>query len=253
MQNHSSDFWDKMAKRYPRYDDEAIQNDAKTIFGTALEFGVTFKDKTIVDIGCGTGTLALPLAKDAKKIFALDVSQPMLDIFKNDAQKLNVSDKIEIFNTSWDAFDVPQSYDVVLASMTPAVANVSQYDKFVGATHAYGVFVGWGSYKKNDVIDTIIEQTRLQKNQNLNQAKKFAAYLDQKGIDYTVEFFETSWANAYAMDEAFEYAMNHLENRRLQVEQDIVKKVLKEFSNDNRVTFTTKAQKGVVVFQKDRF
>jgi SAM-dependent methyltransferase len=250
MQNCSSDFWDKMAKRYPRYNDEAIQNDAKIIFRFAKKQGVTFKDKTVIDIGCGTGTLALPLASEAKKILGLDVSQPMLEIFQSDVQALDVENTIDIYNTSWDAFDLQQSFDVAIASMTPAVANASQYEKFIGATHAYAIFVGWGSYKTNDVIDTIIEQARSQKTQNLNQAKRFCAYLDKKQIRYAVEFFETSWTNEYEFDEAFEYATTHLQNRGLNVAPALVKEVLKRLSQNNRVVFTTKAQKGVVVLQK---
>ena len=62
-------YWDKLASRYPRYTDESIRRDALFIFGVANDFGVEFENKTILDIGCGTGTLAIPLASKASNLF----------------------------------------------------------------------------------------------------------------------------------------------------------------------------------------
>ena len=37
-------------------------------------------DETVLDIGCGPGTLALPLAQQCKQVYALDYSKGMLEV-----------------------------------------------------------------------------------------------------------------------------------------------------------------------------
>ena len=246
----SSEFWDKMAKRYPRYYDEAMQKDAKIIFDTARGFGIDFSDKSIVDIGCGTGTLAIPLASKAKNIVALDLSKPMLDIFEKDRDELDLNQKIEIYHTSWDEYLLRESFDIALASMTPAVGNKEQYDKFIKSTNRYAIFVGWGAYKDNDVIDAIVEKLGAEKKQNLNQAKRFANYLEEQKIHHQVSFFETSWNNSYSFNEAIEYCCSHLKNLQLDVDKKLIEKLLQEYCTDASVVFTTSAQKGIVVCDK---
>ncbi|MDD5405319.1 MAG: hypothetical protein PHE73_00070 [Sulfurovaceae bacterium] len=53
-------FWDNMATRYPRYDDDSMSKDVNTMLDFAKENGVDFKEANVLDIGCGTGTVAIP-------------------------------------------------------------------------------------------------------------------------------------------------------------------------------------------------
>ena len=73
---------------------------------------------TVLDIGCGPGTLAIPLAQKAKSVTALDISTEMLKRLKINAELIGL-DNIQYLNSSWqDAFDGRQlsSHDVVVAS-----------------------------------------------------------------------------------------------------------------------------------------
>lgn len=51
---------------------------------------------TMIDLGCGTGAFTLNAAKYCKKIYAVDVSQTMLDFTRKAAQKLGL--KIVVFH-----------------------------------------------------------------------------------------------------------------------------------------------------------
>lgn len=51
-------------------------------------------DDIILDFGCGTGEIALNLAKYCKKVICVDISSAMLDILKYNAEKENI-DNIE--------------------------------------------------------------------------------------------------------------------------------------------------------------
>jgi SAM-dependent methyltransferase len=75
-------------------------------------------DWTVLDIGCGPGTLSIPLAQKAKSVTGLDISPEMLRHLKINAEKIGL-DNIQYMNQSWqDAFTGGQlgNYDVVVAS-----------------------------------------------------------------------------------------------------------------------------------------
>lgn len=52
--------------------------------------GIT-KDDTILDLGCGTGGIALNLAKYSNKVICVDLSEEMLDILEEKAKKQNIT------------------------------------------------------------------------------------------------------------------------------------------------------------------
>lgn len=81
-------------------------------------------DETVLDIGCGPGTFAVPLAKQCKMVYALDYSQGMLDCvqqFKQDLKLDNLVTLHKSWSDNWD--EVPQA-DVVLASRSTLVDDL---------------------------------------------------------------------------------------------------------------------------------
>ena len=73
---------------------------------------------SVLDIGCGPGTLAIPLAKKVRSVTALDISEEMLKHLKDNADK-NGLKNINYLNSSWlDACANRQveKHDVVVAS-----------------------------------------------------------------------------------------------------------------------------------------
>ncbi|HTY81530.1 MAG TPA: class I SAM-dependent methyltransferase [Dehalococcoidales bacterium] len=73
---------------------------------------------TVLDIGCGPGTLAIPLAQKADRVTGLDISPEMLKRLRANAEKAGL-DNIKYLNSSWqDAFakGLLNSHDVVVAS-----------------------------------------------------------------------------------------------------------------------------------------
>ena len=48
------------------------------------------QDDTVLDIGCGTGGIALNLAKHSKKVICVDISREMLDILESKAQEQSI-------------------------------------------------------------------------------------------------------------------------------------------------------------------
>jgi SAM-dependent methyltransferase len=84
------------------------------------------KDWTVLDIGCGPGTLALPLARQVKQLTALDFSAAMLDILKKKAaqsQLNNISCHQLAWEDNWEKHNIAPHH-VAIASRSMAVADL---------------------------------------------------------------------------------------------------------------------------------
>ena len=240
-------YWDELAEKYPRFDDTSIQKDAQFIFENSLEFGINFEAKNIIDIGCGTGTLALNITENYHKIEAIDTSSLMLERFANDIENLRKKDKIDLFCSSWDDFEITKRYDIAIASMTPAVSSVAQKMKFINCSD-FGIFVGWGEYKRNDILEILFAQIGINSSDAFGQAKRFANLLESKKIDFEFKYFESSWSDFHTLNDAIKYCRNHLHRFDKTASDEFLGQFLEQFEEDGKIKMTTNAQKGLVVF-----
>lgn len=113
--------WDKRAesfdKRINRVKD-GEPRDKDDYISKMLDHIEVRPDWTVLDIGCGPGTLTIPLAHKSLSVTALDISSEMLKRLRINAGK-NHLNNINYLNTTWqDAFADGQleNHDVVVAS-----------------------------------------------------------------------------------------------------------------------------------------
>jgi SAM-dependent methyltransferase len=69
--------------------------------------------RRILDLGCGTGGHALPLAQRGLHVTGVDLSAGMLACAQNKAHKLSVSDRIVLHHSPIQGFDCGQTFDAV--------------------------------------------------------------------------------------------------------------------------------------------
>jgi SAM-dependent methyltransferase len=123
------ELWDKRAdsftKRINRVKDGDF-GDKDDYISQMLDRIEVKPDWTVLDIGCGPGTLAIPMAQKAKSVTALDISPEMLKNLKASAARIGL-DNIKYLNASWeDAFTGGQvaGHDVVVASRSLMSGNM---------------------------------------------------------------------------------------------------------------------------------
>ncbi len=75
------------------------------------------KEDTVLDVGAGTGRMTLPIAKRVKHVTALEPSENMLALLKENATKQHILN-VYYVNKSLEALDVSVSYDVAVASFS---------------------------------------------------------------------------------------------------------------------------------------
>lgn len=75
-------FWDKAAERYARRPIKDVPAYERTLERTRAYLGA---DDAVLEIGCGTGSTALLLARDVRQITASDISENMVEIARRKA------------------------------------------------------------------------------------------------------------------------------------------------------------------------
>ena len=87
----------------------------------------------ILELGCGTGRVALALAKEGFRVTGLDLSQQMLDIFQNKLTKElhetpELSNRIKIMHGSMSEFSIECKFALITAPFRAFQAVTAQKD-----------------------------------------------------------------------------------------------------------------------------
>ena len=115
-------FGDTAKKETPEFwDERAADFAAKAHSEDALADSEAFLDRfswnaneTVLDVGAGPGTFAIPLAKRVKKVIATDFSQAMLAQLKKAAEKQNINN-IDILQGRWLELNKMEPQDTVMS------------------------------------------------------------------------------------------------------------------------------------------
>lgn len=116
----SSQEWDKRAN-------SMNINVHKSIYTKTFVDNIDTTDcNSLLDIGCGPGTISLAMASKLKDIYALDYSLGMLDCVKENCKEKNIQN-VKTIHKSWydDWEDVPNA-DIVTASRSMEVKDIKE-------------------------------------------------------------------------------------------------------------------------------
>ncbi|EAK0998377.1 MULTISPECIES: class I SAM-dependent methyltransferase [Campylobacter] len=198
--------WDKKAKTYARFS-PTLNEIQKQSFEEFQKLGLDFKDKSVIDIGCGTGVWTLHLAFLAKEILALDNSKAMLEILQEDASKLGLSN-IKSVNLSFEDFmreNANLRFDIAFLSMSPALQN--DYKHFLNLAQKK-IYLAWADLRKSDFLDPIFKHFKTEFKGFYKQ--DFESFLLENDIDFHKVIFEERRVVKRTREEAIENALWHL-------------------------------------------
>jgi len=147
-------YWDKRAASF-------VDHAGKTTYPDAfVKIMEPQKDWTVLDMGCGGGTLALPLAERVKQITAVDYSDRMLEMLRAEIQRRDIKN-IKTIRASWDddwsARDIGL-HDIAIASRSLSVDDL--YSAIIKLSNAalkrvyISTVVGDGPYDRQ-IFDAI--------------------------------------------------------------------------------------------------
>lgn len=112
--------WDKKAASF------AARNSDSPFASLLLPHLPLDKSRSVLDIGCGPGTLSLPMAKRCRTVTAMDFSAQMLQIL-GDRMKAEHVENIKTVNCAWEddweAFGI-EPHDIAIAARSMGVDDL---------------------------------------------------------------------------------------------------------------------------------
>lgn len=118
---NDQEFWNKRA---PSFANHARKSSYVTDF---INYLSPKADWSVLDVGCGAGTLAIPLADSVRQVTAVDFSETMLSILTERCRKkglTNVTTRQLRWEDDWDVAGI-ESHDVAIASRSLVVEDLA--------------------------------------------------------------------------------------------------------------------------------
>lgn len=93
----------------------------------------------VLEIGCGTGTLAILAARAGAEVVGFDVSDPMLDVARGKIRNAGLSDSIHVEEMGVSGMDkyAAESFDVVASTLV--FSELSHDERVYALRHTYRV------------------------------------------------------------------------------------------------------------------
>ncbi|RXJ65415.1 SAM-dependent methyltransferase [Halarcobacter ebronensis] len=181
--------WDKKAQSMNEKVHKSIYND-KFLEQVDLD-GIS----TVLDVGCGVGNLSLRFAKKVDKVYALDYSEAMIELLKENMQNQNITN-IEPIKCSWfDQWDEVPNADLVVASRSLEVKDMQKALVKLDAKANKKVVVSYkvGGYFIPEEILRVLNREIIQKPDYIYLVN----ILFQMGINASVSFIKSEGQNKF--------------------------------------------------------
>ena len=156
--------------------------------------GIT-PDDTVMDFGCGTGNVALNLAKYCDKVICIDISREMLDILENKAKKGNINN-IETYSAGFLTYDHNGKDKVDKIVSMVALHHLPDFWKSVALSKMAEILKPGGKLYLFDVIFTFNIQDHKKALEGMIKTMRFAAgdsMADETEMHIRDEFSTYDW------------------------------------------------------------
>ena len=229
QKGNAQEYWNARARTFPRYEDNADNYEARML-RMIKENGVDLRGKRILDVGCGSGMYTIRLAQMAQSVTAVDISDEMLRILAADAAAMRL-DNITCVHSGWDAFETSERFDVVFASMTPAVSDDLTREKLLRYSDAWVVFMGFTERMASDVMGPLYARYAVTP-KVFNNAQSMRQWLEARGISYTAVPVSGQWVVEKNAEEMLDSCVTTLQQYGVTPDNDDILSHIDTFRND---------------------
>lgn len=134
--------WNAMAPDFARHTSEVkSEAEREDMIQKMVAQGILQSKSTVLDIGAGPGSWALPLAQNSAHVTALEPADGMTNILQSRIME-NKIENITIDRRTWQSVDLDatgwhKAFDLVFASMTPGIDGPQGVKKMIMASRGY--------------------------------------------------------------------------------------------------------------------
>ncbi len=156
------EYWNQVAASYDRNKEETKSRRLSKTLDLFKRMKLLFKGMEVLDIGCGTGTLAMELARHGAKVTALDFSENMLDQFRQSITP-DIGNSITLLCEDWHTIDIEKNgwkkkFDLVIAFMSPGVASPESFYKMMDTSKNGCAIRGWAAKRNHPIMAFLWEK-----------------------------------------------------------------------------------------------
>ena len=248
-------FWNYRAEEFNK---KKPQKDAKEK-NDLIEFiiskcGVN-KECNVLDVGCGTGKYLLEFAKTALSVTGVDISDEMLKYAAQNAENSGLKN-VELKCIPWQNLDIDElkwnsKFDLVFASMSPAINSKRALLKMIEASKKYCFMSGFVT-RKDSVKDKLIESMTGRKNDGKFGNNIYCAFniLWNMGIYPEITYKDLIWNKEWSSEKAAEVYTIELQ-RTLKDDKlyEKVKNYVEKISCKGKFEETTEAKTAWMVWK----
>lgn len=229
-QQKQREYWNARSRTFPRFE-EGDNNYEAGMLRHAAENGVDFTGKRVLDVGCGSGMYTLRLARMAQSVTAVDVADEMLRLLREDAAAMHI-DNIATVCSGWDDFSTDERFDIVFASMTPAIESDASREKLMQYTTDKVIFMGFSDRMLSDVMQGLHEHYGIAP-KIFNNAQDMRAWLEARGVPYTAIPVKGQWVVAKSREELVDTCVTTLRDYGAEPDPDFVAAHVENFRDEN--------------------
>lgn len=106
-------------------------------------------ESTILEIGCGTGEFAIRAAARCARVYAADISEPMLEFARHKAESRGVHN-VEFLRAGFLTFELDEPMDAVVSQI--ALHHLPDYWKAVALVRVHDALRDGGMFFLRDVV-----------------------------------------------------------------------------------------------------
>jgi len=255
----TAEYWDNAAATYNQDKDEVKEHRLEKTISVLKRNNLLFDNMQVLEIGCGTGTLAMELARHNAKITALDFSEKMLERFKNDITP-DIEKNIIILHKDWHQIDIKaekwdKKFDLVIAFMSPGVASSESFFKMMNCSKKACAMQGWAAKRTHPILSDLwrlINKTPLE--------DKPQSILYKINLLFSLNYFpeisfsSIKWQHTATVDEECKRQISFFKKTSTKTYEElekIIRPYLEDIAEDNIISRRHKGLTAMAIWNMD--